>query len=245
MIFQDPMSALNPVLRVGDAIAQVVASHDGLRMREARKRAVELMRRVGIRDGARRARDFPHQFSGGMRQRIVIAMALAVRPAVLLADEPTTALDVVVQAGILQLLDQLRREEGMSLLLVSHDFSIVAGVCERVGVMYAGELVEEGAATDVLGRPRHPYTTGLLESLPHHATTGPLPYLPGAPPDFAALPPGCAFEPRCRLADAACRAGTINFLQVAQGHRSRCLHVDRLDAIGAGSEVTQTGSGGA
>jgi oligopeptide/dipeptide ABC transporter ATP-binding protein len=215
---------------VGDAIAQVVATHDRMRVRQARSHAVELMRRVGIRDAERRARDYPHEFSGGMRQRIVIAMALAVRPHVLLADEPTTALDVVVQAGILRLLDHLRREESMSLILVSHDFGIVSGVCERVGVMYAGELVEEGPTADVLFRPRHPYTQGLLESLPQAERHGPLPFIPGAPPEPASLPSGCGFGPRCPLADSACTAGPIEFVSVADDHRSRCVHIDRLAA---------------
>src|SRR5579872_4894370 len=196
MIFQDPMTALNPVLRVGDAIAQVIRSHEGLGARAARTRAIEMMERVGIRDAARRAAAYPHEFSGGMRQRIHIAMALAARPTLLLADEPTTALDVIVQAEILRLLDDLRREQGMSLLLVSHDLSVVAGMCSRVGVMYAGELVEEGPAVEVLQRPRHPYTRGLIESLPERALLGPLPSIPGAPPQPGEVANGCAFAKR-------------------------------------------------
>ncbi len=166
MVFQDPMTALNPVLRVGDSVAQVIQSHRRVDRRAARREAVEIMGRVGIRDASRRWRSYPHEFSGGMRQRILIAMALASQPTLLLADEPTTALDVIVQAGILRLIDRLRREESMSLLLVSHDISIVAGMCERVGVMYAGQLVEEGPTAEVLFRPRHPYTRALIESLP-------------------------------------------------------------------------------
>src|SRR5205814_1505572 len=175
MIFQDPMSSLNPVLRVGEAIAQVLRSHERVDGRSARRRAVEPMARVGIREPQRRYRNYPHEFSGGMRQRILIAMALAARPQLLLADEPTTALDVIVQAGILRLIDRLRREESMSLLLVSHDISIVAGMCERVGVMYAGQLVEEGPTAEVLFRPQHPYTRALIASLPEAAGEGPLP----------------------------------------------------------------------
>jgi ABC-type glutathione transport system ATPase component len=151
MVFQDPLTALNPVLRVGDSIAQVIQAHEGLGRRAARTRAVAMMERVGIRDAGRRAAAYPHEFSGGMRQRIHIAMALAARPTLLLADEPTTALDVVVQAEILRLLDDLRHQDGMSLLLVSHDFRVVAGLCDRLGVMYAGELVEVGATQWVMG----------------------------------------------------------------------------------------------
>jgi len=228
MVFQDPTAALNPVLRVGPAIAQVIRSHERLSRIEARARAIAAMRRVGIRDAERRARSYPHQFSGGMRQRIVIAMALAARPRLLLADEPTTALDVIVQAGILRLLDSLRREEAMSLLLVSHDLSIIAGLCERVGVMYAGELVEEGPTSAVLSQPRHPYTRALIESHPEDDSAGRLRSIPGAPPEPGQLPSGCAFSPRCELATEACRAGPIEFLPVAVEHRSRCIRHELL-----------------
>jgi oligopeptide/dipeptide ABC transporter ATP-binding protein len=231
MIFQDPMTALNPVLRVGDALSQVIQSHQRIARREARRRAIEMMGRVGIRDAGRRWRSYPHEFSGGMRQRILIAMALASRPSLLLADEPTTALDVIVQAGILRLIDRLRREESMSLLLVSHDISIVAGTCDRVGVMYAGELVEEGPTSQVLFRPRHPYTRALVESLPESATAGPLPSIPGSPPEPGRIPQGCAFAPRCPLASEECRVAPIPLVNVGTAHSSRCIHVDRLDAM--------------
>jgi oligopeptide/dipeptide ABC transporter ATP-binding protein len=234
MIFQDPMTALNPVLRVGDAIAQVVSSHEGLGARAARRRALEMMERVGIRDAARRAAAYPHEFSGGMRQRIHIAMALAARPTLLLADEPTTALDVIVQAEILRLLDDLRREQGMSLLLVSHDFRVVAGLCERVGVMYAGELVEIGPTSTVLHRPEHPYTVGLLNSLPEAVSGERLRAIPGAPPDPDHLPHGCAFAPRCPLVVPACGAAPIALSQTAAGHSSRCVRIDRVDDIRRG-----------
>jgi oligopeptide/dipeptide ABC transporter ATP-binding protein len=229
MVFQDPMAALNPVLRVGDAIAQVIRSHEDVDHRAARARAIEAMARVGIRDPGRRARHYPHQFSGGMRQRILIAMALASRPKLLLADEPTTALDVIVQAGILRLLDDLRREESMSLLLVSHDLSVIAGMCERVGVMYAGELVEEGPTAEVVARPRHPYTSALIESHPEDASPGRLRSIPGAP-EPGALPPGCAFHPRCRFATSECTSAPIDFFSVARGHRARCVHTEALAA---------------
>ncbi|HET7264196.1 MAG TPA: ABC transporter ATP-binding protein [bacterium] len=231
MIFQDPMTALNPVLRVGDAIAQVISSHEGAGTRAARTRALEMMERVGIRDAARRAAAYPHEFSGGMRQRIHIAMALAARPTLLLADEPTTALDVVVQAEILRLLDGLRREQGMSLLLVSHDFRVVAGLCDRIGVMYAGELVEVGSTRTVLRRPGHPYTVGLMNSLPEAVAGERLRAIPGAPPDPNHLPRGCAFAPRCALAIDACRAAPIALTETSAGHASRCIRTDDVDKL--------------
>jgi oligopeptide/dipeptide ABC transporter ATP-binding protein len=225
------MTALNPVLRVGDAVAQVIQSHRRVSRRTARREAVEIMGRVGIRDAARRWRNYPHEFSGGMRQRILIAMALASRPSLLVADEPTTALDVIVQAGILRLIDRLRREESMTLLLVSHDISIVAGMCDRVGVMYAGQLVEEGPTAEVLFRSRHPYTRALIESLPESAGDGPLPTIAGAPPEPGSFPEGCAFAPRCPLATAECRAAPVPLVPVGDRHSSRCIHIDRLDAM--------------
>jgi oligopeptide/dipeptide ABC transporter ATP-binding protein len=234
MVFQDPLTALNPVLRVRDSIAQVIQAHEGLGRRAARMRAIEMMERVGIRDAARRAAAYPHEFSGGMRQRIHIAMALAARPTLLLADEPTTALDVIVQAEILRLLDRLRREEGMSLLLVSHDFRVVAGLCDRVGVMYAGELVEVGQTRTVLRRPEHPYTIGLMNSLPEAVVGERLHAIPGTPPDPARLPPGCAFAPRCELAREACAAGPIPMEEAAPGHWARCIRRDQLDEMRRG-----------
>jgi oligopeptide/dipeptide ABC transporter ATP-binding protein len=230
LISQDPMSALNPVLRVGDAIAQVVQSHGRLGRRAARAKAIDAMRRVGIPDPEQRARSYPHEFSGGMRQRIVIAMALAGRPRLLLADEPTTALDVVVQAGILDLLRVLRREENMGMVLVSHDLGVIAGMCDRIGVMYAGELIEVGPASDVLTAPRHPYTRALTESHPEDRASGRLRSIPGAPPDPGELPPGCAFHPRCRYALAECRQQLIPLTGVGRGRVARCIRADELQA---------------
>ena len=239
MIFQDPGSALNPVLRVGDAIAQVVRSHERVPRSAARARAIEAMGRIGIRAAQRRSRSYPHEFSGGMRQRIMIAMALAARPRLLLADEPTTALDVIVQAGILRLLDDLRRENTMSLLLVSHDLSVIAGVCERVGVMYAGQLVEEGQTAEVLSRPRHPYTRALLESHPETVTPGPLRSIPGAPPEPGSLPDGCAFHPRCSFATVECTLAPIEFVEVSAGNAGPgCGSVNDPPAIYAASFST-------
>jgi oligopeptide/dipeptide ABC transporter ATP-binding protein len=219
------------VLRVGDAIAQVARAHERGTATAAARRAVELMQRVGIRDAAVRARDYPHQFSGGMRQRIMIAMALAAKPALLLADEPTTALDVVVQLGILQLLDRLRREEGMSLLLVSHDLGVVAGICDRVAVMYAGEIVEAGPTQDVLFQPRMPYTVGLVASVPREGQRGRLVAIPGTPPAPGRPAPGCQFAPRCPLATGECRVAPIDPVAVAADHWARCRHIDRLAAL--------------
>jgi len=212
----------------------VVQSHAGLSLRAARMRAIEMMERVGIRDAGHRAAAYPHEFSGGMRQRIHIAMALAARPTLLLADEPTTALDVVVQAEILRLLDDLRRQEGMSLLLVSHDFRVVAGLCDRVGVMYAGELVEIGRTRAVLSRPEHPYTIGLMNSLPEAVVGGRLRAIPGVPPDPGSLPHGCAFAERCELARDTCRAAPIAMSEASSGHWARCIRRDQLDEMRRG-----------
>jgi oligopeptide/dipeptide ABC transporter ATP-binding protein len=231
MIFQDPMSALNPVVPVGDAIAQVIRSHDRIHPPAAKRRAIEMMDRVGIRDPARRAGAYPHEFSGGMRQRIMIAMALATRPSLLLADEPTTALDVIVQAGILGLLDRLRREEGMSMLFVSHDLAVVAGVCDRVGVMYAGQIVEEGPTERVLFNPHMPYTIGLIDSVPQVGMSGRLRQIPGRPPSPSEVDEGCPFVPRCRLAHDVCRVGPIPAARVERGHWARCARIEHVREV--------------
>lgn len=223
MIFQDPSAALNPVLRVGDAIAQVVRSHDGVDRRAAMRRAIALMERVGIRDASRRARAYPHEFSGGMRQRIMIAMALSARPALLLADEPTTALDVIVQDGILRLLNRIRREEGMGLLFVSHDLAVVASMCDRVAVMYAGQLVEVGPTADVLFNPHMPYTIGLVNSAPKKGIKR-LNSIPGRPPFPGETTEGCKFASRCTIATGECRQSIIPAVEIESGHWARCLH---------------------
>ena len=235
MVFQDPGAFLNPLLRVGDAIAQVIRSHERVSKREARKLAVGMMEKVGIRDADNRAHDYPHEFSGGMQQRVLIAMALAARPALLLADEPTTALDVIVQAEILQLLDELRREQAMSLLLVSHDLSVVAGMCSRVGVMYAGELVEERDSRSRCCSARATRTRAvLIESLPERAETRPLPSIPGSPPPPGQLPARLRVRPRCPLATAACEIAPIPLDPVESGHLARCIRSELLLAdVGA------------
>ena len=206
MVFQDPMTSLHPMLSVGTQLTEHVRRHLGVGRRVATGRALELLREVRIPDPNGALNAFPHQFSGGMRQRIAIAVALACRPSLLIADEPTTALDVTVQAGIIRLLDRLRRESGLAIVLISHDLGVLSALADRVAVFYAGRIVEGGARADVLNRPRHPYTRGLLDALPHpEAAASPLVAIPGTPPAPGRIPPGCAFHPRCRYALESCR----------------------------------------
>jgi oligopeptide transport system ATP-binding protein len=198
MIFQDALSALNPVYSVGFQIGEMFRAHRGASRKEAKQRAVELMDRVRIPAAARRVNDYPHQFSGGMRQRVMIAMALALDPRILIADEPTTALDVTVQAQVMDLLKDLQRENGMGLILITHDLGVVNEVADRVAVMYAGKIVETGTVDDVFTRPAHPYTLGLMRSIPQvEAKGGRLNPIVGQPPNLAAIPSGCPFHPRC------------------------------------------------
>src|SRR5688500_8354799 len=198
MVFQDPLSALNPVWSVGFQIGELFRVHRGLSRRDARRRAVELLERVRIPAAAARVNDYPHQFSGGMRQRVMIAMALALDPRILIADEPTTALDVTVQAQVMDLLKDLQRDTGMGLILITHDLGVVNEVADRVAVMYAGRIVETGTVDDVFTRPGHPYTVGLMNSIPQvEAKGGRLTPITGQPPNLAAIPSGCPFHPRC------------------------------------------------
>jgi oligopeptide transport system ATP-binding protein len=198
MIFQDALSALNPVFPVGDQIGEMFRVHEGMSKRDARKRAIELMERVRIPAARQRVGDYPHQFSGGMRQRIMIAMAIALNPDVLIADEPTTALDVTVQAQVMDLLAELQRERNMGLILITHDLGVVADVADRIAVMYAGRIVEEASVYDIYRRPAHPYTKGLLESVPRVDQKGQkLRAVEGLPPNLMRIPPGCPFHPRC------------------------------------------------
>ncbi len=202
LVFQDPMSALDPVQRIGRQLTEAILWHQPkLGRRAARRRAVELLREVEIPLAERRLDDYPHQYSGGMRQRVMIAIALASDPDVLIADEPTTALDVTTQAQVLELLERLATEHRAAIILITHNLGIVAEFCDTVQVMYAGRTVERASTVEVFARPSHPYTEALLESVPRpdRLQRGPLPSIPGAPPDLAALPPGCSFEPRCPL----------------------------------------------
>ncbi|MGW3121148.1 ABC transporter ATP-binding protein [Streptomyces sp. NPDC001107] len=206
MIFQDALSSLNPVLSVGDQLGEMFVVHRGMSRKDARAKAVELMERVRIPAAKERVRDYPHQFSGGMRQRIMIAMALALEPALIIADEPTTALDVTVQAQVMDLLAELQREYNMGLILITHDLGVVADVADRIAVMYAGRIVESAPVHDIYKVPAHPYTKGLLESIPRLDQKGQELYaIKGLPPNLMHIPPGCAFHPRCPMAQDVCR----------------------------------------
>ena len=225
MIFQEPMTALNPVMRVGDQIAEGPQVHLGLSRTAARERALDLMRRVGIPDPVRRASAYPHELSGGLRQRIMIAIALACDPKVILCDEPTTALDVTIQDQILKLLLNLRHEFGVSVVFVTHDLAVVAETCERVAVMYAGQIVETGMVDEVFRAPRHPYTLGLLRSVPDFdSVQDSLSAIQGAPPDLVLPPPGCRFHPRCPFAQEDCISGEFPLRPLSAGRATACIH---------------------
>jgi peptide/nickel transport system ATP-binding protein/oligopeptide transport system ATP-binding protein len=225
MIFQEPMTALNPVMRVGDQIAEAPQVHLGLSRSAARHRALDLMRRVGIPDPTRRARAYPHELSGGLRQRIMIAIALSCDPQLILCDEPTTALDVTIQDQILKLLLNLRREFGVSVVFVTHDLAVVAETCERLAVMYAGQIVETGTVDEVFRNPRHPYTLGLLRSVPDFdSVQDSLSSIQGAPPDLVMPPPGCRFHPRCPFAQEDCISGEFPLRPVSADRTTACIH---------------------
>jgi oligopeptide/dipeptide ABC transporter ATP-binding protein len=232
MVFQDPMTALNPVLSVERQITEVLRGNGAA---DARSRAVELLRHVGIPDPARRLGAYPHQLSGGQRQRVMLAIALARQPKLLLADEPTTALDVTIQAQILRLLVTLQRELGMALILVTHDLGVVYQAADRVAVMYAGEIMELATAAELFARPSHPYTIGLIRSIPSAERRGRVVPIPGSPPDLAALGRGCPFAPRCAWVAPECLTGDVPFVPVGPDHWSRCLRVDRLGGLEGGA----------
>jgi oligopeptide transport system ATP-binding protein len=224
MIFQDPMTSLNPVLSIGRQIGEAVELHKGLDRAASRKRTIELLELVGIPAARSRVDDYPHQFSGGMRQRVMIAMALSCEPKLLIADEPTTALDVTIQAQILELIKRLREELGMAIIMITHDLGVVAGIADRINVMYAGHIVETGTVDELFHNPRHPYTLGLLNSIPRldEPRKEKLVPIEGLPPDLVNPPTGCAFQPRCPYAVKRCAFESPTLEPVAPGHRIAC-----------------------
>jgi oligopeptide/dipeptide ABC transporter ATP-binding protein len=230
MIFQEPMTSLNPVLSIGRQLTEPLEIHLGMPAEPARQRAMELLTLVGIPDAAQQLARYPHHFSGGMRQRLMIAMALACNPSLILADEPTTALDVTIQAQILELMKDLSRRLGIAMVLITHNLGVVARYADRVNVMYAGKLVEQGRARDIYARPRHPYTMGLLRSVPRldEPRKAKLQPIDGQPPDLTRLPPGCAFAPRCGYAIARCQDEVPPLMRVGAEHLSACWVAEQL-----------------
>jgi oligopeptide/dipeptide ABC transporter ATP-binding protein len=242
MIFQEPMTSLNPVFTIGDQVGETLREHDGLTARQARARAIDLFQRVGIQGAPERVDEYPHQLSGGMRQRVMIAMALACRPKLLIADEPTTALDVTIQAQILELLDALRRETGMAIILITHDLGVVARLAERVTVMYAGQVAEQAPVHRLFAHPGHPYTRGLLGSVPRLADQGgDLSPIAGVVPSFSAMPPGCRFRPRCPIGRPPCDERPPPLIPLSPEHGAACIaHVGYRQPSPAPTEDANT-----
>ena len=238
LIPQDPMTSLNPVYTVGEQIIEAIELHQDVTRKQARQKAVEVLDRVRIPQAAARVDDYPHQFSGGMRQRVMIAMALSCEPDLLIADEPTTALDVTVQAQILDLLRRIQKEQGMSILLITHDLGVVAEMCDFVAVMYAGSIVEYANVRDLFQRPKHPYTVGLLNSLPRPGTQRLVP-IEGQPPSLIDLPPGCRFADRCPLVELRCRTAIPPLEEKTRGHFARCVVVPSELSPAAQSKESQ------
>ncbi|WP_226900238.1 ABC transporter ATP-binding protein [Nonomuraea phyllanthi] len=229
LVFQDALSALNPVLSIGHQIGELYRVHRGLSRKEARARSIEMLSLVGIPAADKRIDDYPHQFSGGMRQRILVAMAVALEPDLIIADEPTTALDVTVQAQILELIDRLRRELGTAVLLITHDLGVAAEVSDRVAVMYAGRIVESGEVAELYERPGHPYTEALLAAIPDlDSPASSLRAIPGAPPNPASVPPGCSFAPRCERASELCTTTRPALLEIGSGRYAACHHSEEM-----------------
>jgi oligopeptide transport system ATP-binding protein len=228
MIFQDPLSAMNPVFTVGSQVAEIFRIHRGMGRAQAKTKVVELFDEVGIPDAASRFDAYPHEFSGGMRQRAIIAMALALEPAFIIADEPTTALDVTVQAQILRLLRKRQQERGLGLILISHDLGVVARSADDIAVMYAGRIVETGTIQQIFTRPAHPYTRGLMEAIPDAIGSGRLVAIDGQPPDLTDLPSGCSFNPRCPFAQDICRLEHPLLRELGEGRASACHFAERV-----------------
>ncbi|WP_342372419.1 ABC transporter ATP-binding protein [Propioniciclava soli] len=241
MVFQDPMTSLNPVVTVGTQVTEVLHAHERLSRADARDQAVDLLRRCGIPDPARRLGEYPHQLSGGMRQRALIATALACKPKLLICDEPTTALDVTIQAQVLELLVELVRDLGTAMVMITHDLGVVAGLCDQVNVMYAGRIVERAGCHELFARPRHRYTEGLLASIPRLDGDRSLPLtpIPGTPRDVVAWDRACAFAPRCRFVTDACVRGDLALAPLGPGHDVRCVHPAGGAAPGAVTATSQ------
>lgn len=237
MIFQEPMTSLNPVLTIGRQLTEAIALHLGYDKKQSEDRAGDLLEMVGIPEGRGRLNDYPHQFSGGMRQRVMIAMALSCNPKMLIADEPTTALDVTIQAQILELVQELGKETGTSVLIITHNLGVVARYADRVNVMYAGKIIERGTAREIYGNPRHPYTIGLLKSVPRldEERKALLQPIEGLPPDLIFLPEGCSFRARCKYAIDRCATEIPPLVEVADAHTAACFISDQLGSEWGGS----------